>query len=78
MSRRKTMEKIIVLDTGPVNLRATRMHDAFLQHGLFPKDEVIITTKVLENNDLTFSGIGQIIKGKEIAVLVIGEFYIIE
>ncbi len=67
-----------ILDSGPVNLRATRMHDALLQHGLFPNDEVKIATKVIENNGLTFSGIGQIIKGKEIAVLVIGEFYIIE
>ena len=54
------------------------MHDALLQHGLFPKDEVLIATKVLENNGLTFSGIGQIIKDEKIAVLVIGEFYIVE
>ena len=69
---------IKILDNGPVNLRATRMHDALLQYGLFPNDEVLIATKVLENNDITFTGIGQIIKGKDIAVLVIGEFYIIE
>lgn len=65
-----------IKDADPVNLRATRMHDALLQNGLFPKDEVVITAKVIENNGLTFSGIGQIIKGNQIAVLVIGEYYI--
>jgi 3-hydroxyacyl-[acyl-carrier-protein] dehydratase len=67
-----------VLSTGPINLRATRMHDALLQYGLFPGDEVQIAAKVIENNGLTFCGIGQIIKGNQIPVLVIGEFYIIE
>jgi len=57
-----------------VNLRATRMHDALLQYGLFPEDEVTIATKVLENNGLTFTGIGQIIKNGQIPLLVISEF----
>ena len=67
-----------ILESGPVNLRATRMHDALLQYGLFPEDEVLIATKVIDNNGLTFSGIGQIIKEDKIAVLVTGEYYIIE
>ncbi len=68
---------INIIDEKQVNLRATRMHDALLQNGLFPKDEALIAAKVIENNGLTFCGIGQIIKGNEIAVLVIGEYYII-
>ncbi len=67
-----------ILNKPFVNLRATRMHDALLQYGIFPGDEVTIATKVLENNGLTFTGIGQIIKNGQIPVLVIGEFYIIE
>lgn len=71
-------ETVKVHDTGPVSLRATRMHDALLQYGLFPGDEVTIAAKVIENNGFTFRGIGQIIKGNEIPVLVIAEFYILE
>ena len=54
------------------------MNDALLQYGLFPGDEITIATKVLDNNGLTFKGIGQIIKNNQIPVIVIGEFYIIE
>jgi len=62
----------------PVNLRATRMHDAFLQHGVFPGDALTVVTKVLERTPLTFTGIGQILNRDEVAVAVIGEFYIVE
>ena len=65
-------------DSGPINLRATRMNDALLQQGLFPDDEVEIITKVIDNNGLTFRGIGQIVKGGQVCVLVVGEYYIVE
>ncbi len=68
----------VIIDEPHVNLRATRMNDALLQFGLFPGDEAVIAVKVLENNGLTFRGIGQIIKNGQVAVVVIGEFYIIE
>ncbi len=67
---------VTVEDDGPVNLRATRMHDALLQHGVFPGDDLTIVTKVLELTPLTFTGIGQILNRGNIAIAVIGEFYI--
>lgn len=63
---------------GPVALRATRMHDAVLQHGVFPGDRLTIVTRVLERTPMTFTGIGQILNGDKIAIAVIGEFYIAE
>ncbi len=61
----------------PVRLVATRMHDCYLQHGIFPGDEVTIITKVLDLNELTYTGIGQIRNGDKTAVAVVGEFYIL-
>ncbi len=73
VSRNKTG----VDDNGPVQLRATRMYDCLLQKGVFPGDRLHIATAVIENNGLTFTGVGQIIKDDEICVVVVGEFYII-
>lgn len=67
-----------VIESGPVLLRATRMHDAVLQKGIFPGDDLVVVTQVLELTPLTFTGIGQILTRGEIAVTVIGEFYILE
>jgi 3-hydroxyacyl-[acyl-carrier-protein] dehydratase len=65
-------------NTGPpVQLVATRMQDCYLQHGVGPGDEVTIVTKVVELTELTFTGMGQLLVGDKIAVVVVGEFYIV-
>ena len=61
-----------------MSLRATRLHDAFFQHGVFPGDDLTIITKVLERTPLTFTGVGQILNGDKVAIAVIGDFYIVE
>ena len=65
-----------VSDAGPVALRATRMRDAFLQRGVFPGERITVVTKVLELTPLTFTGIGQVLCKDQIAIAVIGDFYI--
>jgi 3-hydroxymyristoyl/3-hydroxydecanoyl-(acyl carrier protein) dehydratase len=67
-----------VTDAAPVQLRATRMHDCFLQHPVFPGDDLTIITQVLELSTYTYTGIGQLLARDNVAVAVIGEFYIVE
>ncbi len=67
----------LITNSNPVNLRATRMYECVLQKGVFPGDLLQISTKLIENNNLTFTGLGQITRDDEICVTVIGEFYII-
>lgn len=71
-------QTVSLKNAAPVQLRATRMHDAFLQHPVFPGDELVIITQVLELSTFTYTGIGQLLTGDKVAVAVIGEFYIVE
>ena len=63
---------------GPVQLRATRMHDALLQYPVLPGDDVTVITQVLELTPYTFTGVGQLLSRDKVAIAVIGEFYIVE
>jgi 3-hydroxyacyl-[acyl-carrier-protein] dehydratase len=72
-----TKNTVAANTSSPVQLVATRMQDCYLQHSVGPGDEVTIITKVLELNELTFTGIGQLVVGEKIATAVVGEFYIV-
>ncbi len=73
-----SQNSVEMTDSGPVLLSATRMHDAVLQKAIFPGDELVVLTQVLELTPMTFTGIGQILTRGETAVAVIGEFYIVD
>ena len=73
-----SQNSVEVSDNGPVQLRATRMHDAILQHPVLPETTVTIITQVLELTPYTYTGIGQLMTGEKVAIAVVGEFYIVE
>lgn len=67
-----------IIGDKPVRLLATRLFDGLLQKGIFPGDELEITGKVVENNGLTFTILGQILRQGEICLIVAGEYYIVD
>ena len=61
-----------------LNVRALKINHALFQHELRPNDEAIILGKVLETDEFTFQGIGQVVCGGKVCTVVIAEFFIVE
>lgn len=68
----------ITSETKEINVRALRINHALFQHELRPGDEAHIMGRVLEADEYTFRGIGQVVKGGQVCTVVIAEFYIVE
>ncbi len=64
-------------DTVTLGVRALKIYHTLFQHEVLPNDEVTILAKLLEKDDYTFRGIGQILNGNKVCTIAIAEFYIV-
>ena len=64
-------------DTGELGVRALKIYHTLFQHEVLPGDDVTILAKLLEKDDYTFKGIGQVLNGEKVCTIAIAEFYIV-
>ena len=64
-------------EKGELGVRALKIYHTLFQHEVLPGDEVTILAKLMEKDDYTFKGIGQVLKGDKVCTIAIAEFYIV-
>ena len=60
-----------------LGVRALKIYHTLFQHEVLPGDEVTILAKLLEKDEYTFKGIGQVISGTKVCAIAIADFYIV-
>jgi 3-hydroxyacyl-[acyl-carrier-protein] dehydratase len=60
-----------------LGVRALKIYHTLFQHEVLPGDEVTISAKLLEKDEFTFKGIGQVLNGAKVCTIAIAEFYIV-
>ena len=60
-----------------LGVRALKIFHTLFQHEVLPGDTVTILAKLLEKDDYTFKGIGQVMNGSKVCTIAIAEFYIV-
>ncbi len=73
--RRKSTE--IISEKSNLGVRALKIYHTLFQHEVLPGDEVTIMARLLEKDDYTFKGVGQVVNGGRVCTIAIAEFYIV-
>ncbi len=60
-----------------LGVRVLKIHHTLFQHEVLPNDEVTVMGKLIERDDYTFNGIGQVLNGTKVCTIAIAEFYIV-
>jgi 3-hydroxymyristoyl/3-hydroxydecanoyl-(acyl carrier protein) dehydratase len=60
-----------------LGVRALKIYHTLFQHEVLPGDEVTILAMLLEKDEYTFKGIGQVLNGTKVCTIAIAEFYIV-
>ena len=60
-----------------LGVRALKIYHTLFQHEVLPGDDVTIMAKLLDKDDYTFKGIGQVMSGAKVCTIAIAEFYIV-
>jgi 3-hydroxyacyl-[acyl-carrier-protein] dehydratase len=60
-----------------LGVRALKIYHTIFQHEMLPGDEATILAKLLEKDEYTFKGIGQVLNGTKVCTIAIAEFYIV-
>ena len=64
-------------EPGELGVRALKIYHTLFQHEVVPGDTVTVAAKLLEKDDYTFKGIGQVVNGTKVCTIAIAEFYIV-
>lgn len=64
-------------ENSELGIRALKIYHTLFQHEVLPGDDVDIYAKLLEKDDYTFKGIGQVINKDKVCTIAIAEFYIV-
>ena len=69
----------VKMSTEPSELgvRALKIYHTLFQHEVLPGDTVTIAAKLLEKDEYTFKGIGQVVNGTKVCTIAIADFYIV-
>ena len=60
-----------------LGVRALKIYHTLFQHEVLPGDDVDIYAKLMEKDDYTFKGVGQVINQGKVCTIAIAEFYIV-
>lgn len=67
----------ITKEKSDIGVRVLKIHHTLFQHEVLPGDDVTILAKLLEKDDYTLKGIGQVINRGKVCTIAIAEFYIV-
>jgi 3-hydroxyacyl-[acyl-carrier-protein] dehydratase len=60
-----------------LGVRVLKIYHTLFQHEVLPNDEVTVLGKLIERDDYTVKGIGQVLNGTKVCTIAIAEFYIV-